>query len=91
MKNPMDNLDVWPAAYWPENPAPENKQEWEISIGEFERELEEMIDLVHHRDTLLFEVHENGKTLSWAAMTNFHHNAYTIGQIKAIGRQMDVW
>ncbi|MEX2592403.1 MAG: hypothetical protein WD426_06485 [Anditalea sp.] len=91
MRSPMDHLNVWPDAYWPENPVPESKQAWNESIDGFEKELEEMIDIVHHRDTLLFEVHENGKTLSWAAMTTFHHNAYTVGQIKAIGRQLDVW
>lgn len=91
MKNPKENVDVWLDAYWPDNPEPQNQQEWQAAIDAFEKELEEMIDIVHYRDTQLFEVYENGKTISWAAMTTFHHNAYTIGQIKAIGRQLGVW
>lgn len=91
MNNPKVHVDVWPDAYWPENPVPVSKQVWIVAIEEFENELEEMIEIVNHPDSDLLEVHENGKTLSWAAMTTFHHNAYTIGQIKAIGRQLGVW
>lgn len=91
MKNPEGQVDVWPDAYWPGNPVPVHKQAWEESIGAFEKDLREMIEIVNHPDTDLFEVHANGKTISWAAMTSFHHNAYTIGQIKAIGRQLGVW
>ncbi len=91
MKNPNVPVDVWPDAYWPENPVPVSKQVWKVAIEEFENELEEMIEIVNHPDSDLLEVHGNGKTLSWAVMTTFHHNAYTIGQIKAIGRQLGVW
>lgn len=91
MKNPADHLDVWPDAYWPEAVVPEDRTAWENAILAFERDLDEIIELIHHRDTPLFEVYENGKTISWAAQTVFHHNAYTIGQIKAIGRQLGVW
>lgn len=91
MKDPAKNQDVWPDAYWPENPVPESEQVWKEGISSFEKELEEMIGVVNNPETDLLEVHENGKTLSWAAMTTFHHNAYTIGQVKAIGRQLGVW
>lgn len=91
MKNPQDYPEVWPDAYWPENPMPESEQSWNQTIDSFEQDLEEMIDIVLKKQSELFEVHKNGKTLCWAAMTTFHHNAYTIGQIKAIGRQLGVW
>lgn len=91
MKDPARHPEVWPDAYWPENPVPESEQAWKEAIDRFESDLEEMIRLVQNPDSRLFEVQENGKTLSWAALTNLHHNAYTIGQIKAIGRQLGVW
>lgn len=91
MKNPQDGHDTWPDAYWPEDPVPQSEEVWSRSIAAFEEELEEMMQLVQHPETDLFQVNENGKTLCWAAMTTFHHNAYTIGQIKAIGRQLGVW
>lgn len=91
MRNPDKNYEVWPEAYWPESTAPEDEQQWNASISRFEGDLDEMISIVINPDRNLFEVHENGKTLVWAAMTTFHHNAYTIGQIKSIGRQLGVW
>jgi hypothetical protein len=91
MKDPENNGEIWPDAHWPENYAPKNEQEWHSAIDAFERELQEMIELVKNPDTRLFDVQPNGKTLSWAAMTTLHHNGYHIGQLKTIGRQLGVW
>lgn len=91
IRNPQGNSETWPDAYWPAYPVPQNEEAWLRAIGTFEQELEEMIQLVQHPGTDLFQVDKNGKTICWAAMTAFHHNAYTIGQVKAIGRQLGVW
>lgn len=91
MEDPENHPNVWPEAYWPENPVPENEQEWKEGIALFEKDLEKVISIVQNPKTSLYKEHGNGKTLSWAAMTLFHHNAYTIGQVKAIGRQLGVW
>lgn len=91
MKSPEQNIDVWPDAHWPENHVPESEQEWNRAIDAYERELDEMIALVKDPNTNLFEVHGNGKTLSWAAMTTLHHTGYHIGQLKTVGRQVGVW
>lgn len=91
MKNPQGNSDTWPDAYWPDNPVPQSEEVWLQAIATFEQELEEMIQLVKHPETDFFQSDEHGKTICWAAMTTFHHNAYTIGQIKAVGRQLGVW
>ncbi len=91
MKDPENNQDVWPPAYWPDNPVPESQEAWNEAINSFESDLREMIRIVQDPGSDLFKVQENGKSLSWAAMTTFHHNAYTIGQVKAIGRQLGVW
>lgn len=91
MKDPEDNLQVWPEAYWPKDHVPDNEQAWHNAIGNFENDLEAMIQIVKNPDSRLFEVQKNGKTRSWAAMTTLHHNSYHIGQIKAVGRQLGVW
>lgn len=91
IKHPENNPDVWPAAYWPENPAPLNEEAWLNAIDSFERDLKEMIRVVESSNIDLFKVQENGKTLFWAALATLHHNGYTIGQIKAIGRQLGIW
>lgn len=91
MKNPQAQGETWPEAYWPADPVPANEAQWVEAIDGFEKELQEMIQLVGQKEGELLQVYEKGKTLAWAAMTTFHHNAYTIGQIKAIGRQLGVW
>lgn len=91
MKHPGENTDIWPDALWPENHVPQSEQEWNHAIDSFESELAEIIALVQSPDTDLFELHANGKTLSWAAMTILHHNGYHIGQLKTVGRQLGVW
>lgn len=91
MKDPESNLQVWPEAHWPENPVPDSEQAWHDAMDCFENDLEEMIRIVKNPESPLFEVQENGKTLSWAAMTTLHHNGYHIGQLKTIGRQLGVW
>ncbi|MFD2515160.1 hypothetical protein ACFSRY_14905 [Pontibacter locisalis] len=91
MKDPENNLNVWPDAPWPENHIPENEQEWNDAVTKFEDELEEMIQLVKDPSTDLFSIRSNGKTISWAAMTSLHHTGYHIGQLKTIGRQLGVW
>lgn len=91
IRDPQHNSDTWPDAYWPADPMPQSEVFWLQAIENFEQELEEMIQIVQNPESDLFQMHENGKTLAWAAMTTFHHNAYTIGQIKAVGRQLGVW
>lgn len=91
MKDPGSGHEVWPEAYWPENPDPQSKERWDHAIDEFEAELEEVIQLVKDPETPLFEKQQNGQTLFWAAVAILQHNGYHIGQIKAIGRQLGVW
>ena len=91
MKDPENNLDVWPDAHWPENHVPESREEWEEAICRYEDELQEMIQIVENPEMQLFLKQANGLTLSWAAMTTLHHTGYHIGQLKTIGRQLGVW
>ncbi|WP_187264800.1 hypothetical protein [Pontibacter beigongshangensis] len=96
MQDPQQNQEVWLDAHWldahwPENHQPASEQEWQQAIDAFEKELQEMILIVQDPERQLFEVHPNGKTLAWAAITALHHNSYHIGQLKTIGRQLGVW
>ncbi len=91
IKTPARVQDLWPEAYWPGHTAPENEQQWLGAISSFEKDLSEIIATVENPSTPLFEPQPNGKTIFWAAVANLQHNAYHIGQIKAIGRQLGVW
>lgn len=90
-KDPENNRDVWPDAPWPENHQPKNREEWDEAIGEYEKELQETINIIRDPKTPLLEPQTNGKTFSWAAMTILHHTGYHIGQLKTVGRQLGVW
>lgn len=91
MKNPDNHQDLWPEPYWPQDFVPENEQVWKESIARFESDLNAMINIIDNPQSRLFQVQRNSKTLFWAAIANLQHNAYHIGQIKAVGRQLGVW
>ena len=91
MKKPEEHQEVWEDAYWSENHQPNDQQEWDAAIEAFAGELEKVIGIIRDPETDLFREYSNGKTVSWAAMAVFHHNAYHIGQLKTIGRQLGVW
>ncbi|WP_373057497.1 hypothetical protein [Zunongwangia sp. H14] len=91
MKDPGNNPNVWPDAHWPENHQPKSRKEWENAIAEYEKELKEVKAIIDNPETPIFKVQQNGKTISWAAMTILHHTGYHIGQLKTIGRQLGIW
>lgn len=91
MRQPEGYPEVWAEAFWPENHQPASREEWLSAVAEFVEELEEVIRIVKDPEIELFRLHSNRRSLSWAAMAIFHHNAYHIGQLKTIGRQLGVW
>lgn len=91
MKDPDSHQNVWPEPYWPDNPVPESESTWNKAIDSFEQDLSEVIAIVRDENTALFAEQGNGKSIYWAAVAILQHNAYHIGQIKAIGRQLGVW
>lgn len=91
MKNPSEDIDLWPDAHWPENYQPESAGEWNRAIDEYEAELNEMIEIIENKEIPLFEEQANGWNFSRAAMTILHHTGYHTGQLKTIGRQLGVW
>ncbi|CAN5270706.1 DinB family protein [soil metagenome] len=91
LQDPDSNQQVWPEAYWPQNFSPSNEQIWEQAISDFEKDLEKIIQKVKDPLKNIFTKQANDKTIFWAVISNIQHNAYHIGQIKTIGRQLGVW
>ena len=91
IKNPHKDINLWPEAPWPENYPPKSAQEWHKAIDRYEKDLQEMIAVVSNPKVDIFAQYQNGKSISWAAMTVLHHTGYHIGQLKTIGRQLGVW
>lgn len=90
MRNPNEPVELWPPTYWPENHQPKSEKEWFEAIAKYESELEEMITIVLDIKTDLFS-ENNGKSILCGVITVIHHTGYHIGQLKTIGRQLDVW
>lgn len=91
MRNPSEDISIWPEAYWPNDFQPQNEQDWIKEIEKFESDLQEIISIVEDPEADLYKNFSNGKSLYWAAVANLQHNAYHIGQVKAVGRQLGVW
>ena len=91
IQNPEKDIDLWPEAHWPQDFEPKSENEWSAAIKEFEADLETITRLVKDAGTALHKIQSNGKSLFWAAVANLQHNAYHIGQMKTIGRQLGVW
>lgn len=91
MKNPDAHPDIWPEPFWPENNSPDNEDAWNQAIDDFEKDLKEVMNISEDPATPLFQRQKNEKSIYWAAVAILQHNAYHIGQIKTIGRQLGVW
>lgn len=91
MQHPEADSELWPDPWWPEETAPRSESEWNKAIDDFENDLDEVIAVVNDPAVSLTKKRSNGKTLHWAAVAILQHNAYHIGQIKVIGRQLGVW
>ncbi|MBM3817667.1 MAG: DinB family protein [Acidimicrobiia bacterium] len=83
----------WPDDYWPKSPEPPSAAAWEESIAAFKRERDEMKQLVMDPSLDLFATipHGTGQTVAREAFLIVDHNAYHLGQIVAVRRQLGIW
>ena len=91
MKQPEKEMDLWPDAHWPENHQPETSQEWHNEIYQYEKELQEVLELVQNTDHPLLQKNAEGNSVFEAALILLHHTGYHVGQLKTVGRQLGVW
>lgn len=91
LQDPENHQQLWPEAYWPQEFIPKNEQVWKQAIADFEKDLQKIIETVKNPKSKIFKKQLNNKTIFWAVISNIQHNAYHIGQIKTIGRQVGVW
>lgn len=91
LRDPGRGADLWPPAYWPADPDPGSESAWHGAIAGFEQDLRAIIVHLERPVAPLFGRQPNGCTPFGAAIDVMQHNAYHIGQVKAIGRQLGVW
>ncbi len=92
-RNPNYKELEWPKDYWPEEDAPPDDAAWENSIKAFQRDLQELQDLVADPKNDLFAKipHGDGQTLLREAILVIDHNAYHIGELVLLRKLMGAW
>jgi hypothetical protein len=92
-RNPRHISPGFPEGYWPKTPGPPADADWEKSVQQFQRDLEEMIELVKSPRTDLFAIilHGESQTILREALVLADHNAYHLGQLIDLRRALGTW
>lgn len=79
----------WPADYWPAAPA--GPGDWDRERDAFVADLAALQALVRTADLFAELPHAPGYTLLREALLAADHNAYHVGQVVALRRQLGLW
>lgn len=81
----------WPDDYWPKTEAPPNDKAWDRSVLQVLADLKAMTALISDpkRDLLAPILHGAGQTLLREALLVADHNAYHLGQLVLIRRNLE--
>ena len=81
----------WPDDYWPKEAEPESDDDWDNSVAQINKDLEEFIKLLKTGDLHEPFEHGDGQTLLREALQIGDHNAYHTAEIIVIRRLLDAW
>jgi len=92
-RNPRHVSPEFPAGYWPKTPAPPDKKAWNKSVAAFRADLKAMIKIVQSKSTDLRTplAHGDGQTVLREALLVADHNAYHLGELLLLRRQLGAW
>ena len=92
-RNPKYVSPGFPEGYWPKTPVPPDDAAWDKSVEGFQRDLQEMINLVKNPKTDLYTkiAHGDGQTILREALVLADHNAYHLGQLVDLRRAQGDW
>lgn len=92
-RGPGHDSPPWPDGYWPADPHPPDDRSWQRSIRVFQRDREQMIELVRDPNRDLHEPFEwgDGQTLLREALLVADHTAYHVGQLIVVRRLLGAW
>jgi uncharacterized damage-inducible protein DinB len=91
--NPDYKAKEWPKEYWPEKPAPPDAKAWDKSVKAYHVDRKAICDLIENEKTDLFAKipHGDGQTILREALLVADHNAYHLGQLVLLRRQLGAW
>jgi hypothetical protein len=92
-RNPKHVSPGFPEGYWPKTPVPPDEAAWSKSVADFERDLQEMIQLVQNPKTNLYAKipHGEDQTILREALVLADHNSYHLGQLVDLRRALGAW
>ena len=92
-RNPKHVSPGFPEGYWPKTPGPPGEAAWDKSVEAFQRDLQEMINLVKDPKTDLYAKipHGDGQSILREVLLVADHNAYHLGQLVDLRRALGAW
>lgn len=91
--DPKYEEPTWPDDYWPKSPEPPSDHAWDDSIAAFHEDRAALEALATDESVDLFAKipHGKGQTYIREILLVADHNAYHIGQLVAVRRQLGAW
>jgi hypothetical protein len=92
-RNPKHVSPGFPEGYWPKTPVPADEGAWAKSVEAFQRDLQEMVELVLSPKTNLHAKipHGEDQTVLREALLLADHNSYHLGQLVDLRRALGAW
>jgi uncharacterized damage-inducible protein DinB len=92
-RNPNYEEPTWPDDYWPASPEPPSPTAWDKSIAAFREDRAALEALATDESIDLFATipHGTGQTYIREILLVADHNAYHIGQLVTVRRQLGAW
>jgi len=92
-RDPDYEMPDWPNDFWPDAPAPPSDEAWTESLQQVEDDRAAVGDLVRDETLDLYDTvpSSDEHTYLREVMLVADHNAYHVGQIVAVRRQLGLW
>lgn len=92
-RDPKHVSPDFPSGYWPASAVPPNDKAWEQGVHAFRADRQALVDLVmdESSDLLATIPHGDGQTILRQALLAADHNAYHLGQLILVRRQLGAW
>jgi len=92
-RNPAYEEPTWPDDYWPPTADPPSDQAWHDSIAAFREDRAALEALATDESIDLFATipHGHGQSYIREILVVADHNAYHLGQLVAVRRQLGAW
>lgn len=92
-RNPDYKQQPWPSSYWPATAEPPDDKAWDRSVRAFRKDLKTFCALIADPGTDLYAKipHGDGQTILREALLIADHNAYHVGQLILVRKQLGAW